>query len=102
MPLVKKASETPVAPSIPPTSVESPIKAGMSGTTVVVNKVRDFDKEARGKTRCSVWNAVAPAVIQSLGMTLDWNKPEDLSRMLAVIDSLAAHGVAYTFDELGK
>lgn len=68
-----------------------------------VNKGRDFEKEARGKTRCSVWNAVAPAVINAGWSLVDWNKPEEmkdrLNQMLKLIDEVADHGVKYTFDE---
>lgn len=56
-------------------------------------KQRDFDKEARGKTRCALYEAalMSPAIA---GM--QWNGTAEFKKL---IREMADDGVAYTFEE---
>lgn len=54
---------------------------------------RDFEKEARGKTRCAMFEAAlaSPAIA---GMKFD-----TMEQYLALVEQAANRGVAYTFEE---
>lgn len=55
---------------------------------------RDFDKEARGKTRCQCWSSVAGAVITH-GLALG----QDVEEIKQTIREFAEDGYKYTFGE---
>ncbi len=56
-------------------------------------KPRDFDAEARGKTRCVQWEA---AVMSPSLAGMKWKTTEDF---LKHVKQIADAGVAYTFNE---
>lgn len=56
-------------------------------------KPRDFDAEARGKTRCALF----AAALQSPGLAgMKWKTPEEF---LALAEKIAAYGVRYSFQD---
>lgn len=71
------------------TTTDAPVKA----TPSVGYKQRDFDKEARGKTRCVQFEAalMSPAIA---GM--QWN---GIDEYLALVRKAADAGVAYSFED---
>jgi hypothetical protein len=69
-------------------------------TQIVVSnaqpKTRDFDAEARGKTRCQMFSAALQSpVLQQYFYT----KEMTLDQILEVVNQVADKGVAYTFGE---
>lgn len=103
MGLAKKGTSTPVAE--PETKVESGTQAAIdrlktapkSETTKAIEKPaykqRDFDKEARGKTRCVQFEAalMSPAIA---GMQFN-----TMEEYLKLVRQAADAGVAYSFEE---
>jgi len=62
-------------------------------------KQRDFDAEARGKTRCALYGEIMSgpfiATLSLKGRTID----EQVAEIKQIVRSLADDGVAYTFGE---
>jgi hypothetical protein len=105
MGLVKKGStvvETPATPEITkPESgtaaaiarLQQPAPDAKTVAPVKYAKPRDFDKEAKGKTKCKMWEASlqSPAIA---GMAF-----KNMKEYLALVREAADEGVKYSFEE---
>jgi hypothetical protein len=90
MPIVKKTD----APSIPVTAVEQIVaKVTASAPVVPSYKARDYDGEARGKTRCALYEAALQSpVIANFTMTCN-----GLEEALKLVEDAANAGFKYVF-----
>lgn len=101
---LKKKSDTAIAEAPATTAVESGSQAAIDrlkkataeasiGTAKAQYKPRDFDKEARGKTRCVQFEAalMSPAIA---GMQFN-----TMEEYLKLVKQAADAGVAYSFEE---
>jgi hypothetical protein len=65
----------------------------------IPNKGRDYDAEARGKTRCQLFGQAVAGLGYSAGMTFDWSKPDAIKNFAAKCIELADIGVKYSFQD---
>jgi hypothetical protein len=83
---------------ISPKEREAEIKT-MADVVVKSFKGRDYDAEARGKTRCQLFGQAVAGLGYSAGMTFDWSKPDAIKNFAAKCIELADIGVKYSFQD---
>lgn len=65
----------------------------------VIHMRRDNEDTARGKTRCQLFGQAVAGLGYSVGMTIDWSKPESIKAFAAKCIELADIGVKYSFQD---
>lgn len=93
MPFIKKGSAAVATPATEPTTAAAPEPRKLSTAVVSQTKGRDFDAEARGKTRCALEEAWA----QSPLLPMLVKDPNDRAELHLILDEIVTERMKRVF-----